>query len=156
MKYFLLILLSLPLFTACTVIEENYGPYEPPPRAEVYRYDQPVYGHSYHRGSPNRGYPMTQGQARPVQRYSKGENAVIVKPRNQTGPVPANIHGNGQALAPQNTHGHGPVVVSQNTQDHGQAAIPQNTHAQASIVPVKKQAPESKELIAVNTTPTNK
>ncbi|RUR10969.1 hypothetical protein [Legionella sp. km772] len=145
MKYFLLGLFSLPLITACTVVDDPYGP--PPPRAEVYRYDEPAHYHG-HRGYEVRGaYPTAQ--VRPVPRHYNGA-PVIVRPRNQTATVPVNgrgqvgipsnthghgqvlvprnTHGRGQAVVPNNMHGHGQVVVPSNTHGHGQAVVPQNTH----------------------------
>ena len=131
MKYFLLGLLSLPLITSCTVIEEEYGPYgPPPPRAEVYRYEEPG---RYHRHP--RVYQYDQGaypsaQARPISRHPSAGNTVIVRPGNQSR--------HGQVVAPQNTHGHGQVVAPQNTHGHGQVVAPQNTHGNGQVVVPKK------------------
>lgn len=145
MKYLLLALSSLSVLTACTVVNEPYGP----PRAEVYRYNEPAQYHRHHRGYARGDHPVTQGY--PVTRYDNGAvrprqqagavhgQGQVVVPRNAQGQgqvvVPQNAHGRGQAVVPQNVHGHGQVVVPQNVRGRGQVVVPQNTHGHASQVP---------------------
>lgn len=157
MKYLLLGLLSLPLVTACTAIqEEYYEPYgfPPPPRAEVY---QNTYPGPY----PRPQAPIYQrGPRYYLEEHVDAGSTVIVTPR---GPAynPANVHTHGQKIitpdtrlapfkdriripgvvhghsqdtvqVPQNRHSHGEqaVQVPQNRHGHGEGAvqIPQNRH----------------------------
>lgn len=130
MKYFILGLLSLPLITSCTVVqEEYYGP--PPAHVEVYRNDNPGYYHRPHAHPYQRGQVYSRSPRyveRPANTHGHGQRGVV---------VPQNAHGHGQAAqAPQNTHGHGQAAQApQNAHGHGQAAVQAPKKAQSTSTP---------------------
>jgi hypothetical protein len=144
MKYFLASLISLPLLTACTSIqEEYYGPYDqpPPPRAEVYRYVEPGTNHG-HRATQHQQGAYPAGHGRQIHGHGPSQgHAVVIHPRNQH--VPVNEQGQNRVIVPQNTHGHGQGTGEnqQNTHTHGQSlgVSPQNVHGHGQGVEVSPQ-----------------